>query len=582
MEEQFDLEENLKDFGIKIKPQTELCDNSDYYDEDSDDELVYSYARPYRSSYSAVSTSASLPSTSAASNQRLHVEPQDSTYNTPLLNSVGGSGRKRKQELSTIERDGSFPEEMTFQEYEAELAAGRYSSIGGLHDPSFNIYSKRKDKPPLYLLNPDDFQHDPMKQYQIRRAIITYRHHQEKKELIRRLKDENTKLRMVVENFKKRENAMLKYCNCQRIMEIIISSNPEDVLQLPPPAPMPLPSIPPLPKCRITRQQFQQQLFNIGGTRQEYDVEVVQDDFEPEDMLTSFTATMIEDSEDLVYHRPAATVERRTSSNFSNSTITGKMPVGSTNASNLNGSESIYTAKSEVSNICYASASPELKRKNVGPLTISQIQRIFSMHKEKQKMREQEKKIKLTSVVDPVKTEPLNSEGNQIQRHFVLHKNKQQPQPMKQTEVTKTSPIVEIKLEPLELNGSQIQTDFSLSIEKQKIKPTKTVPVVDVKIEPLSPEKSQNQGNLSLQKAQQQMSIKEQEKQTQPVKTSPDVEVKTELIEVEGTTRRSKRTSAIFRPNAADLLKGIVRKVGTRNDIQSDTAHVSVRNTKVK
>ncbi|CAL8085388.1 unnamed protein product [Orchesella dallaii] len=61
---------------------------------------------------------------------------------------------------------------------------------------------RRRDRVPLYLLNPDDYKHDPVKAMQIRRAIITYRHHQNKKVLILKLAKENEQLRKHVEELK--------------------------------------------------------------------------------------------------------------------------------------------------------------------------------------------------------------------------------------------------------------------------------------------------------------------------------------------------------------------------------------------
>jgi hypothetical protein len=367
--EPFSLEQSLKDFGIKIKSEADLleaeADADDYFDvgDDSDDdqELIYSYARTDSSTYGNSSTSYTASRYGYGSSQY-----QPSAQNSGGVPSVsGGGGRKRKQQLCTLDRDDSFPEEITFTDINS--MEREFKSEG----MDLHMFTKRKDKPPLYLLNPEDFRQDPMKQYQIRRAIITYRHHQEKKELIRQLKDENSKLRAVVHLFKKREDAILKGCNCAKTMEIVLSSNPEDIMQLPAPKPKPLPSIPPLPRCR-------------GRMNLEKQDEVIKSQVEPEDIFKTYGANVV---------KPLASgmkIERReqpTESDYRNepSNIAEDVPAKIVPGRASTGS--MIDAKSNgVNGVPSTTRAPPASKgpariRQVGKLTLEQIHRIVSLHK---------------------------------------------------------------------------------------------------------------------------------------------------------------------------------------------------------
>lgn len=137
--------------------------------------------------------------------------------------------RKRKQDLMSTSFDSELAELMGLQDFDDDD-----EPIYTL-DPAFLSPSKKRDpdRLPLYLRNPDDYAHDPKKQVQIRRAIITYRHHQDKKEQIIKLTEENKMLREHNRDLKKTIADFSRLCMCDAniivkkdVMNVVIPATP--------------------------------------------------------------------------------------------------------------------------------------------------------------------------------------------------------------------------------------------------------------------------------------------------------------------------------------------------------------------
>ncbi|ODM91431.1 hypothetical protein Ocin01_15251 [Orchesella cincta] len=117
--------------------------------------------------------------------------------------------RKRKQDIMLREGDAAEIIDLEQEQYDDTVREPTYTI-----DPEL-FGARRRDRMPLYLLNPDDYAHDTKKQIQIRRAIITYRHHQDKKEQIIKLTDENKKLREALEAVRTKA-VELSQCGCEK------------------------------------------------------------------------------------------------------------------------------------------------------------------------------------------------------------------------------------------------------------------------------------------------------------------------------------------------------------------------------
>ncbi|XP_035703361.1 uncharacterized protein LOC118434306 [Folsomia candida] len=118
-------------------------------------------------------------------------------------NSYHPQGRQRKQQIQHINRDDHF-NILTTEEY-LEME----------HQPR-----NRNLKGKLYMLNPEDFPEDPIKQQQIRRAKVTHDHHKRKSKETQRLRIENEKLQKLVRIYKKREKFLrwlCELCTCHAV-----------------------------------------------------------------------------------------------------------------------------------------------------------------------------------------------------------------------------------------------------------------------------------------------------------------------------------------------------------------------------
>jgi len=127
------------------------------------------------------------------------------------LRELKPSIRKRKQNITM--RDGDREAEI----FDIEDIDERVPIIKQAYsiEPEMSG-TKRQDQKHLYLLNPEDYAHDPKKQRQIIRAIKTRRFHQDKKEQIIKLTEENKRLRERMEKLKTIA-IQLSQCGCEKI-----------------------------------------------------------------------------------------------------------------------------------------------------------------------------------------------------------------------------------------------------------------------------------------------------------------------------------------------------------------------------
>ncbi|CAL8081513.1 unnamed protein product [Orchesella dallaii] len=141
-------------------------------------------------------------------------DDDDFDYDFPIpeveMQEIKPTTRKRKQEIMLREGEAEI---IDLEDEEAVRALGGREPTYTIDPEIFG--TRRRDRMPLYLLNPDDYLHDPKKQMQIRRAIITYRHHQDKKEQIIKLTEENRRLRESLELIKNKAIELSK-CGCER------------------------------------------------------------------------------------------------------------------------------------------------------------------------------------------------------------------------------------------------------------------------------------------------------------------------------------------------------------------------------
>lgn len=140
-------------------------------------------------------------------------EDDEALFDFPMPEVELRCPRKRKQECGMRDIESELAEIIMVQDEDEQDFA--FHQDPGLHFNAELYPTRKRDRLPLYLLNPDDFPHDPTKQMQIRRAIITYRHHQEKKEQIIRLTEENVLLRDHVESLKSKVRELSR-CGCSK------------------------------------------------------------------------------------------------------------------------------------------------------------------------------------------------------------------------------------------------------------------------------------------------------------------------------------------------------------------------------
>lgn len=85
----------------------------------------------------------------------------------------------------------------------------------------------------LYMLNPLDFLHDPIKQQQIRRAKNTHAHHSKKIRIIQKQGEEILQLHKIIELYKQREQVIKRICKCDEVAKFIAKSQtPSNLLLL--------------------------------------------------------------------------------------------------------------------------------------------------------------------------------------------------------------------------------------------------------------------------------------------------------------------------------------------------------------
>lgn len=161
----------------------------------------------------------------------------------PIPEVVMGKGyHKRKQDIEIR----SIPIAYDFIPVDSEEAAGKRRR------------KQQRENRPLYLLNPDDYNHDPVKQLQIRRATITYQHHQRKRNTIIQLTAENRRLRGLC-TWMRSLMIKMKKCKCGDNNSITIPKF-ESVIPEPPPKK-------PKAKCSPLKTTYPPKPISKGSSR---------------------------------------------------------------------------------------------------------------------------------------------------------------------------------------------------------------------------------------------------------------------------------------------------------------------------
>jgi hypothetical protein len=350
-----------------------------------------------------------------------------------------------------------------------------------------------------------------------------------------------------------------------------LSSNPEDIMQLPAPKPKPLPSIPPLPRCR-------------GRMNLEKQDEVIKCQVEPEDIFKTYGANVVkplasgmkierrEQSTESDYrNEPSNTAEDVAAKIVQGRASTGSMIDAKTNV--INGVPSTIRAPP-------ASEGPA-RIGHVGKLTLEQIHRIVSLHK-----KSNEPDLELDALLNEVGTGSLEQKRSPPNGSKSGNKN---GAPKQTSTFSSGTPVCSSKktssseklgeVSPPKSNAAHTASGSSNNTRRTVPKSTPmqsmqsaTAPKAEqefifmrIKSEP---EDDLDYDSVSSAMLTPEVTLK-QEPEDPPQKISPNLKVKEEPKEIDPNTRRSKRTSAIFRPNAADMLKGIVRKVGAKPESSS-------------
>lgn len=120
------------------------------------------------------------------------------------------NARQRKQQIQPLIRDDDDQFNLlTVQEYSA------------IEKQTKNKFNKKSSKDKLYMLNPDDFKNDRLKQQQIRRAKVTHNHHRRKNREIQRLQGENKRLKDLVGFYEQREKRIRQNCRCEEVSKLL-------------------------------------------------------------------------------------------------------------------------------------------------------------------------------------------------------------------------------------------------------------------------------------------------------------------------------------------------------------------------